>query len=481
MTLAKVSAAPTHAERQPPSTEEIEKFAALIKDVVNEALPDEAAVRQANCNIARLKVAVADGLLRHGEREDAARQTPSPARAEEEAAAEEAAAEEAAAEKVANAPDAASRTTALLDRLFEEARKGGPLPSLPVKAHAERLGSGARGLSLPALHGLRAFYAAQAALGKQMSDVCKEAGFGASVCALTRRSGLSLAETLVLADGAGAAAGIVGETTSFFSYSWTGTELGDMLEAIDRLIGELEAAGDGGERYVWVDMFAASQNLLGGVYRDAAITDKASPEHKARKEDTDALFDGALESAREVLYYASPLLDEWKAPPHPFLSEGREAVLWPERGAAPEPWMRKGPCAITRAWCLFELTTCLELGKTLHVALSAADHAEFERLLREDFAAIAGIVAGVDARDAQISKVDDREYILARVGRLADGLGTVTARVAEALRAWLLTAARRALDALPAAERGTSVLLDSMARLLQAKGELCRARYGRPS
>ena len=47
--------------------------------------------------------------------------------------------------------------------------------------------------------------------------------------------------------------------------------------------------------------------------------------------------------------------------------------------------MRRGPAAITRAWCLFELTTALDLGKVLHVALSPADHAGFVALLERDF------------------------------------------------------------------------------------------------
>ena len=39
---------------------------------------------------------------------------------------------------------------------------------------------------------------------------------------------------------------------------------------------ELEAK-DGVTRYVWIDMFAASQNLLAGVFKDAAITKEADP------------------------------------------------------------------------------------------------------------------------------------------------------------------------------------------------------------
>ena len=122
--------------------------------------------------------------------------------------------------------------------------------------------------------------------------------------------------------------------------------------------------------------------------------------------------------------------------------------------------MRKGPGAITRAWCLFELASALLNSCRLHVALSRADRAQFRRLLTHEFDAIAGIMAGIDARDAQISKVEDRAYILPRVEALAPagaadaeeaGFGRVTALVAEALRGWLVGEARAELARLPAA------------------------------
>ena len=44
----------------------------------------------------------------------------------------------------------------------------------------------------------------------------------------------------------------------------------------------------------------------------------------------------------------------------------------------------------------------------LHVVLSPADVAGFEKLLTEDIDQIAGIIAAMDAKDAQISKVTPR-------------------------------------------------------------------------
>ena len=113
----------------------------------------------------------------------------------------------------------------------------------------------------------------------------------------------------------------------------------------------------------------------------------------------------------------------------------------------------------TGAWCLFELTTSLGEGHELHVALSPADRAGLRSLLEESFADIAHIFARLDARDAQLTKVEDREYILPRVLALPDGFGTVTALVNGALREWLARAGREELEKLPSGERGTSGLI----------------------
>ena len=106
------------------------------------------------------------------------------------------------------------------------------------------------------------------------------------------------------------------------------------------------------------------------------------------------------------------------------------------------------------------------------MALSPADRASLRSLLEESFADIAHIFARLDARDAQLTKVEDREYILPRVLALPDGFGTVTALVNGALREWLARAGREELEKLPSGERGASGLIDSLGRLLQDKGDL---------
>ena len=241
----------------------------------------------------------------------------------------------------ANAPDAANAATApadaadaladaLLDALVAARVPKGTL-DLPVRSHADRLPSSKRGLSRAMLHAVRRFYGARGALGKLMVDVCKEEGFEASVCALTRSTGLSLTETLALtAEARGEdASALIGDATTFFSYSWEGTALGDTLVAVDRKLAELEAI-DGMTRFVWVGMFAASQALLAGefgVERHPERHPRGSVERKARKEDTDHIFDDALAAIGELLLHCSPLTSEWAAPHRTFLLPERGGIL----------------------------------------------------------------------------------------------------------------------------------------------------------
>ena len=180
-------------------------------------------------------------------------------------------------------------------------------PPLPIKAHSERLNSLDRGLSLAMLRALRAFYDEHGALEKVMGDVYKEEGFGESVVALTRSTGLSLAESLVhVAKGDARASSSSAARRPSSPTRGRARSLRDQLWAVEQKLLELEAE-DGVTRYVWIDMFAASQNLLAGVFKDEAITKETDPAgYKARKEDTDNIFGDALKAVDELLLYSEP-------------------------------------------------------------------------------------------------------------------------------------------------------------------------------
>lgn len=258
------------------------------------------------------------------------------------------------------AAPAEHRMLQLLQELHAHSRAGIPQPKLPVHSHGERIPSAHRGLSLAAIRALRRFYGAHGMLDRPLAEVIEPPGgwegtvgygaekagarrgrrsFGAtspsysgvsgpgasSLSSLTRHTGLSLVESLVLmaeqmepdlhptgavsrtclalAGGAVIAArtnagnkvrGLVGSATTLVSYrggagsdaggnegggadmsrdtiSSPPIRLGDVLLAVEKLGTQLEEqdADDDDHhktRYYWIDLFALSQPLCLGRY-----------------------------------------------------------------------------------------------------------------------------------------------------------------------------------------------------------------------
>ena len=372
-------------------------------------------------------------------------------------------------------------TSRVLDSLAASSKR----VSVPVLSQAERRGPGRRGLSRAALRGFRMFFERHNALDKAMAEVCN--GLAVSACELTKSTGLSLAETLVLVAGGGKGIEqVVGDATSFFSYSWTGTKLRDLLDAMERALKKLEA--DGRPRFVWIDIFCASQNLLSGVMKFPGAT-TVSDATRAEILRAEVGIEEAIQAANEILFYFEPLAGEWTAPPHPFLLA--------EQGEPREGWVRRGPAALTRAWCIYELAKSFTKRCTLHVLLSAESLKQFETRLNQrgseggGFDWIGKILADIDVKLAQISFVGDRDYILGEVAKLDGGMGAINSNVMGALQGWLSTEAMELLDHLPKEERGTSLLINNLAGMLENSGRLqeaedlyrerllaCRAKLG---
>ena len=141
------------------------------------------------------------------------------------------------------APTAQAAAEARTVRLLESLAAKEERVEQPVLSNSERLRSGQRGMTRALLFGVKAFFEKHNALDKTMQDIVNERGFKFSACELTKSTGLSLTETLVREAGEGAGIEeLVGEATCFFSYSWTGTKLRDLLAAIERALAKLEAA-----------------------------------------------------------------------------------------------------------------------------------------------------------------------------------------------------------------------------------------------
>ena len=115
-----------------------------------------------------------------------------------------------------------------------------------------------------------------------------------------------------------------------------------------------------------------------------------------------------IDAVDETFVYVEPLAGEWRALQHPFLLA--------EQGEPEAGWVRSGPAALTRAWCIFELAKALAKGCTLHMLLSPESVRLFERKLRRDpggFHWAGKLLDGIDVKRAQLSKVEDRRALAA--------------------------------------------------------------------
>ena len=246
---------------------------------------------------------------------------------------------------------------ALALRLLEELymrSKTSTLPSRPVRSHATRLPSLQRGVSTAFLRALCRFFAKHGAVQLGLEEVCDHETLPVSICRLTRSTGLSLVETLMLlAQQTGKdVSALFGTATTFVTYAWRETTLADVGAACDRGVAKLrrdEHYRRTTRRYLWIDALCASQNLLRGRFDEYLVG------RGRYTEDVRDCYQSPLRETRETILLLDPLLREWHAPPDPFLiADAASAGTDASRSRR-----HQGPRALTRAHCLVELATQL--------------------------------------------------------------------------------------------------------------------------
>ncbi len=311
-----------------------------------------------------------------------------------------------------DAPSGVAAT--IVEHIVRDASDSRHTVAMPVLEHRWRRRGCHRGLGLPLLECLLEMYARRGELGRSVVDTCRDLESASSVCSLTRTTGLSLAETAVLcADRAGLAHdGLVGPANAYFVYAWLGTSIGDLLRASIRALRRQEAMHGVG-RKLFIDLFCASQNLIAGRYGR-----QGGAREGATAEDYDASFESVFEVCDTVVLHLSPVAPgaRWAAP----VDTHRQAHQFlDERRGAPEPgWVREGPVALTRAWCVKELAQGLAAGCALLLETDEAGQAALLELLRRGEGAHAAeplVLVDPDFRDVQIRRAADRPGILRRV------------------------------------------------------------------
>jgi tetratricopeptide (TPR) repeat protein len=138
-----------------------------------------------------------------------------------------------------------------------------------------------------------------------------------------------------------------------------------------------------------------------------------------------------------------------------------------------EPW--HAPAPLKRAYCITEVYHTQKSGAQFAVVMSSAQQDAFDEALISGFDSIQASLSKVDVRTATCLKPEDTKRIL---DELEQDVGFVACnkQVIGLLLEALVAQARAALERLPAAERGKSVLINQLGKLLMDVGKLEEAR-----
>jgi len=135
-----------------------------------------------------------------------------------------------------------------------------------------------------------------------------------------------------------------------------------------------------------------------------------------------------------------------------------------------QPWEK--PKAFTRAWCLFEIMSTLNVpGATLDVALSRDERERFVDTLVTQYSSILANISAIDARKATATVLEDRDAIFRIIesGDASGGFDSLNNAVMEAIRGWLVGAAAAEIPRLEGAHGADS---KEVAGLVNALGQL---------
>jgi tetratricopeptide (TPR) repeat protein len=101
------------------------------------------------------------------------------------------------------------------------------------------------------------------------------------------------------------------------------------------------------------------------------------------------------------------------------------------------PW--DNPIPLTRAWCLFEMYSTIDVAAQMHVAIPASQRPAFKQAMGEDFDTITDVLVALDGEKASATNPADKEQIFAVVKtQIEGGFNTLNNTVKNHLREWYL-------------------------------------------
>ena len=327
-------------------------------------------------------------------------------------------------------------TRKLIDGLILRATTQ-PACKQPVRTHAERVVGSQRGIGLATLETMLEIFTREMMLSVPTSEASR-GEHRITACNMTLHTGLSVAESLLLiAEETGVSCdGIVGTANAYMCYSWDSTNLGDLLKSAISVLRAQEQQ-HGGARYLFLDLFAASQNLISGRYgRLGGERDQAT------SEDYDLTFEQAFMKMDTVAVLLTPLFGEpWLAPldtqrvVHGYLDE---ALAQPT-----ERFECHGPMALTRAWCIKEIAQGIVNGCNLQIEFDAQGRRDVQHAVAVgECDPLRDLITSFDFTTVQCRRAKDRARIM-DVVKAAGGFTAIRQQLLLALDEQLVSMRHR--------------------------------------
>ena len=133
---------------------------------------------------------------------------------------------------------------------------------------------------------------------------------------------------------------------------------------------------------------------------------------------------------------------------------------------------RRGPRALSRTWCLYELAHTAPRGCELRVVLSEKERQALPDKLASSlsFAMVYESLSEVDVRSSLVGHAADREPLSKALEAMDGGLDRVSQLLRDTMMRWLARQSRAALLALPTQALAMSALVSTVSSLLATQG-----------
>ncbi|KAI8804055.1 hypothetical protein BJ742DRAFT_826267 [Cladochytrium replicatum] len=133
------------------------------------------------------------------------------------------------------------------------------------------------------------------------------------------------------------------------------------------------------------------------------------------------------------------------------------------------PW--KNPTPLQRAWCVYELLSCIQTDSKFHVALSESEHEKCLNELCENSGQFLTFLGTIKSEASQAGKIEDKEAIHSVIHSTVT-FTVMDSHIFRVFENWMVFAMKRRIDGLSPTSDSDAMIRLQIARLQQGLGRL---------